>query len=208
MVLRRYAACPLLASTPPPQSTTPGLHSRKHSPDGTTPSEVAYIQLPLTYRPRKDERLSWHSWLTCNGWFTHISGHPSAAGRAQDRESSRPRTDVIPLCHATNQTFLRNLSNSHTFGKIVHINYAMFGLYFNGLVKTEGLLKVTGSHVHHKIRVVISRKQCNVYRQQKTRLPWRCLRDCTFSRFSTTPTCDRWTDGRTDRHTTTTNARG
>jgi len=27
-------------------------------------------------------------WLTCSGWFTHISGDPSAAGRAQDRESS------------------------------------------------------------------------------------------------------------------------
>ena len=39
------------------------------------------------YRPRKDERLSWLSWLTCSEWLTHISGHPSAAGRAQDRES-------------------------------------------------------------------------------------------------------------------------
>ena len=28
------------------------------------------------------------TWLTCSGWLTHISGHPSAAGRAQDRESS------------------------------------------------------------------------------------------------------------------------
>ena len=50
------------------------------------------------YRPRKDERLSW---LTCSGWLTHISGHPSAAGRAQDRESS-PATDrrstTVP-CH-------------------------------------------------------------------------------------------------------------
>jgi len=44
--------------------------------------------LLLIYRPRKDERLSWPSWLTCSGWFTLISGHPSAAGRAQDRESS------------------------------------------------------------------------------------------------------------------------
>ena len=35
--------------------------------------------------------LSWPSWLTCSGWFTHISGHPSAAGRAQDRESSPVR---------------------------------------------------------------------------------------------------------------------
>ena len=43
------------------------------------------------YRPRKDERLSWPSWLTYSGWLTHISGHPSAAGRAQDTESSPAR---------------------------------------------------------------------------------------------------------------------
>ena len=43
------------------------------------------------YRPRKDERPSWPSWLTYSGWLTHISGHPSAAGRAQDRESSPTR---------------------------------------------------------------------------------------------------------------------
>ena len=35
--------------------------------------------------------MSWLSWLTCSGWFTHVSGHPSAAGRAQDRESSPTR---------------------------------------------------------------------------------------------------------------------
>ena len=35
--------------------------------------------------------LSWPSWLTCSGWFTHISSHPSAAGRAHDRESSPAR---------------------------------------------------------------------------------------------------------------------
>ena len=34
------------------------------------------------------ERLSRPGWLTYSGRFTHISGHPSAAGRAQDRESS------------------------------------------------------------------------------------------------------------------------
>ena len=44
--------------------------------------------LLLIYRPRKDERLSWPSWLTYSGWFTHISGHPSAVGRVQDSESS------------------------------------------------------------------------------------------------------------------------
>ena len=47
-------------------------------------------------RPRKDERLSWPSWLTCSGWFTHISGDPSAAGRAQDREVRQSETDVLP----------------------------------------------------------------------------------------------------------------
>jgi len=43
------------------------------------------------YRPRKDERLSWPSWLTYSGWLIHISGHPSAAGQVQDRESSPAR---------------------------------------------------------------------------------------------------------------------
>ena len=31
----------------------------------------------LIYRPGKDDRLSWPSWLTYSGWLTHISGHPS-----------------------------------------------------------------------------------------------------------------------------------
>ena len=49
--------------------------------------------LLLIYRPRKDERLSWPSWLTYSGWLTHISGHPSAAGRAQDRDR---RSTIVP----------------------------------------------------------------------------------------------------------------
>ena len=44
--------------------------------------------LLLIYRPRKDEMLSWPSWLAYSGRFTNISGHPSAVGRAQDSESS------------------------------------------------------------------------------------------------------------------------
>jgi len=52
---------------------------RKHSPDATTrtrrrTSDIAYYSI---YRPRKDERLSWPSWLTYSGRLTHISGHPS-----------------------------------------------------------------------------------------------------------------------------------
>ena len=56
--------------------------------NGSTHLIPAYYSI---YRPRKDERLSCPSWLTCSGRFTHISGHPSAAGRAQDRESSPAR---------------------------------------------------------------------------------------------------------------------
>ena len=65
---------------------------RKRSPDGATltevPKQTSNYSLLLIYRPRKDERLSWPGWLTYSGWFTHVSGYPSAAGRAQDRESS------------------------------------------------------------------------------------------------------------------------
>jgi len=75
--------------------------ARKRSPDGATLTEVTDIQLQLTTHlstPR-DERLSWPGWLTYSGRFTHINGHPSATGRAQDRESS-PATDrhstVVP----------------------------------------------------------------------------------------------------------------
>ena len=56
--------------------------------NGSTHLIPAYYSF---YRPRKDERLSWPSWLTYSGWLTHISGHPSAAGQAQDRESSPAR---------------------------------------------------------------------------------------------------------------------
>ena len=56
--------------------------------NGRTHLIPAYYSI---YQPQKDERLSWPSWLTYSGWFAHISGHPSAAGRAQDRESSPAR---------------------------------------------------------------------------------------------------------------------
>ena len=56
--------------------------------NGSTHLIPAYYSF---YRPRKDERLSWPSWLAYSRWLTHISGHPSAAGRAQDRESSPAR---------------------------------------------------------------------------------------------------------------------
>ena len=58
--------------------------------------------LLLIYRPRKDERLSWPSWLAYSGRFTHISCHPSAVGRAQDSEIS-PDKDQRSTAEPRNQ---------------------------------------------------------------------------------------------------------
>jgi len=69
---------------------------RKHSPDG-----AIWADSLLIYRPRKEKRLSWPSWLTCSGRFTHIRGRPSTTGRAQDTEGSP--ADVLTLCYATNR---------------------------------------------------------------------------------------------------------
>ena len=52
----------------------------------------------------KGWRLSWPSWLTYSGRFTHISDHPSAVGRAQDRESS-PVKDQRFTAQPRNQLF-------------------------------------------------------------------------------------------------------
>jgi len=67
-------------------------------------TEVRDIQLQLTTHlsTRRDERLSWPGWLTCSGRFTHISGHPSATGQAQDREST-PAKDRRSTTEPRNQ---------------------------------------------------------------------------------------------------------
>jgi len=81
--------------------------------------QTSKCSLLLIYRPQKDERLSWPSWLTYSGWFTHISYHPSATGRARDSESTpakeRPCT-AGPLDHATNLLVLvtRTIQNPFT----------------------------------------------------------------------------------------------
>jgi len=59
---------------------------RKHSPDGTSTdwggghlvSACTHLSAPKGWK---------RGWLTYSRWFTHISGHPSDAGLAQDRES-------------------------------------------------------------------------------------------------------------------------
>ena len=96
--------------------TTPFNHTRpstrKHSSYGATTNEIADMQLQLTtHLSTLDESLSWPNWLTCGGRFTHISGQPSAAGRAQDRESSpakERRYTTVPR----NQRFLQSTATA------------------------------------------------------------------------------------------------
>jgi len=45
------------------------------------------IQLATHLSTPADERLSWPSWLTYSGRYTHISGHTYATDRAEVRES-------------------------------------------------------------------------------------------------------------------------
>ena len=63
-----------------------GVHQM--SPPQQLRQQTSNCSSLLIYRPRKDERLSWTSWLTYSGWLTHISGHPSATSRAQDSENT------------------------------------------------------------------------------------------------------------------------
>ena len=64
---------------------------RKRSPDGASPDWGCRHLIAAYYSFIYPERMK--GWVGLLGWptaerFTHLSGHPSAAGRAQDRESS------------------------------------------------------------------------------------------------------------------------
>ena len=81
--------------------------SRKPSPDGASTDwgDGHLTAALLIYLPRKNVRLSRPGWLTCSGRFTHISKwSPSAAGRAQERESSLvkdQRSITVEIDHIT-----------------------------------------------------------------------------------------------------------
>jgi len=61
--------------------------------------------LLLIYRPRKDERLSWPSWLTCSGWFTHISGQDREISPARDRRSTTVLRHQLILTWSMQKSF-------------------------------------------------------------------------------------------------------
>ena len=99
-----------LQHTPPPQSTTPGLHpvsihQMAPPPRGSKHPITAYYSV---YRPRKDERLSRLGWLVTyqnkappprveSGHVTHPS-----ANRARRRVTSLIGPTPLPLRHAAN----------------------------------------------------------------------------------------------------------
>jgi len=62
------------------------------------------IALLLIYRPRKDERLSWPSWLTCSERFTHIV--VTRRLQAERRMVSSPAKDRRSANCATRLTYM------------------------------------------------------------------------------------------------------
>ena len=52
--------------------------------------------------------MSWPSWLTYSGRFAHINGHPSAAGRARDRESSPVKDQRSTTVLRNQRTYIRD----------------------------------------------------------------------------------------------------
>ena len=71
---------------------------RKRSPDGASPHWDCGHLIAAYYSFIYPEKMSW---LTYSGRFTHISGHPSAAGRAQDtvRSESKKRCNKgVHMC--------------------------------------------------------------------------------------------------------------
>jgi len=98
-----------LQHTPPPQSTTPGLHPVRihHMSPPVRGSKHPITAYYLVYRPRKDERLSRPGWLVTYRNEVpplgvepgHVT-HPST-NRARRRVTLSIRPTMLPLRHAT-----------------------------------------------------------------------------------------------------------
>ena len=105
------------------------------------------------YLPRKDERLSQPGWLTYSGRFTRISGHPSAAGRAQDSESS-------PVKERRFTTVPGN--------QVLHV-FSRFGFSLNGITECERTAKIT---------LLWHTPNTESYLQLRSLAPYQRSRDC------------------------------
>ena len=79
----------------------------KRSPDGASPDwgcghQIAAYTTHLSTPKEWKAELAWLADLQ-QTVYPHISGHPSAAGRVQDREVHRSKTNVPPQHHATRE---------------------------------------------------------------------------------------------------------
>ena len=66
----------------------------------------------LIYRPRKDERLSWPSWLACSGRFTHIMVTRRLQAERRTGSVHRRKTGVLPTV-LRNQPFMIGMNQWH-----------------------------------------------------------------------------------------------
>jgi len=89
------------------------------------------------YLPRKDERLSQPGWLTYSGRFTRISGHPSAAGRAQDSESL-----LYGVGYVQQMAVKERRSTTVPGNQVLHV-FSRFGFSLNGITECERTAKIT-----------------------------------------------------------------
>jgi len=99
--------------------------------------------LLLIYQPRKDERLSWPSWLTCSGRFTHISGHPSTAGRAQSSPVRDRRSTAVP-CHQLYSVYFSYLLWFVCAGRMYRCVRCPTAYHANDLCIAAGSIHLTG----------------------------------------------------------------
>ena len=136
----------------------------------------------LIYRPREDERLSWPGWLTYSGWLTHVSGHPSATGRAQDGERTLARD-------------WRSTAEPRGLTLKVYRFWTIFGsgqeanglsIFQRGWVTLSANFRWKGTSATH-ISWCQKTRVTNLSYGMKISAEW-------FSCFVTKHACDRWTD--------------
>jgi len=97
-----------LADISPLQSTTPGLHPVSIHQTSLKHPITAYYSI---YRPRKHERLSWPSWLTCSGRFTHKWSPISCRSSAWQGKFAGQRSSFYHCATPPSRTILSIKSN-------------------------------------------------------------------------------------------------
>ena len=105
----------------------------------------------LIYRPRKDERLSWPSWLTYSGWLTLVSGHPSATSPRGTAKAHRPKINDLPLDHATKERKANQPRPTAEFTSVSPKDAVIYLYAYNSMVSPDfrSKLKLGGRRSLH-----------------------------------------------------------